>query len=68
VLSGEATHTNFKVFGLNPPGLEPTIYRSRGEHANHYATHAVYDFIIKSDCVQMIYWPVFDFYVQTLAG
>ena len=23
-------------------GLEPTIYRTRGEHANHHATDAVY--------------------------
>ena len=35
VLSGEATNTNFIVFGLTRPGLEPTIYRTRGEHANH---------------------------------
>jgi hypothetical protein len=41
VLSGEATNTNFIVFGLTRPGLESTIYRTRGEHANHYATDAV---------------------------
>ena len=41
VLSGEATNTNFIVFGSTRPGLEPTIYRTRGEHANHYATDAV---------------------------
>jgi hypothetical protein len=29
------------VFGLTRPGLEPTIYRSRGEQANHYVTDAV---------------------------
>ena len=29
------------VFGLIQPGLEPTIYRTRGEHANHYTTDAV---------------------------
>jgi hypothetical protein len=29
------------VFGLTRPGLEPTIYRTPGEHANHYATNAV---------------------------
>jgi hypothetical protein len=37
----EATNTSFIVFGLTRPGLEPTIYRTRGEHANHYATDAV---------------------------
>jgi hypothetical protein len=41
MLSGEATNTNFKVFGLTRPGLEPTIYRTRGKHGNHYATDAI---------------------------
>jgi hypothetical protein len=41
VLSGEATNTNFIVLGLTRPGFEPTIYRTRGEHANHYTTDAV---------------------------
>jgi hypothetical protein len=43
VLSGEATHINSIVFGLIRPGLEPTIYHTRGKHANHYATDAVHD-------------------------
>jgi hypothetical protein len=30
LLSGEATHTNFKVFGLTLSGIEPTIYRTQG--------------------------------------
>ena len=38
MLSGEATHTKLIVFVLTQPGLEHTIYRTRGEHANHYAT------------------------------
>ena len=29
------------VFGMTRPGLEPTIYRTRGEHCNHYATDVV---------------------------
>ena len=42
MLSGKATNTNFLVFGLTRPGLEPTIYRTRGEHiANHYVTDVV---------------------------
>jgi hypothetical protein len=41
MLSGEATNTNFKVFGLTQLGLEPTIYRTQGEHTNHYATDVV---------------------------
>jgi hypothetical protein len=38
VLSGEATHTNCRVFGLTRSGFEPTIYHTRGEHANQYTT------------------------------
>jgi hypothetical protein len=38
VLSGEATNTNFIVFGLTRPRIEPTIYWTRGEDANHYTT------------------------------
>ena len=41
MLSGEVTQIPILVFGLTRPGLEPTIYRTRGEHANHYATDAV---------------------------
>jgi hypothetical protein len=41
MFSGEATHTNFIVFGLTRLWLEPTIYHTRGEHANHYASNAV---------------------------
>ena len=36
--SGEATNTNFIVLGFTRPGLEPTIYHTLGEHANHYTT------------------------------
>ena len=38
VLSGETANINYIVFGITPPGLEPTIYRTRGEHAIHYTT------------------------------
>ena len=41
MLSGEATNTNFIVFGLTWPRLEPTIYRIRGEHDNHYTTDVI---------------------------
>jgi hypothetical protein len=41
MLGGEATNTNFIVFGLTRLGLEPTIYHTRGKHTNHYATDAV---------------------------
>jgi hypothetical protein len=40
-LSGEATNTNCIVFGLTRPGVEPTIYHTRSEHANHYTIDAV---------------------------
>jgi hypothetical protein len=42
VLSREATNTNFIVFGLTRLGLEFTIYRTQGKHANHYATDVVF--------------------------
>jgi hypothetical protein len=45
MLSGEATITNLIVFGMTRPGLEPMIYHTRGEHANHYATDAVHKFL-----------------------
>jgi len=41
MLSGEATNTNLIVFGLTRWGLKPTIYLTRGEHANHYITRVV---------------------------
>jgi hypothetical protein len=41
VLSGGATSTNVIIFGLTQQGLEPTIYSTRGENANHYAIDAV---------------------------
>jgi hypothetical protein len=50
VLSGVVTNTNFKDFGLTRPGIEPTTYRTRGEHASHYATDAVMKL-----CVVQIY-------------
>ena len=42
MLSGKATNTYLIVFGLTQPGLEPMIYHTRGEHANHYTTDAVH--------------------------
>ena len=45
MISREATNTNFIVFGLIWPGLEPTIYHTRREHAYHYATDTVVDII-----------------------
>jgi hypothetical protein len=34
---------NYQFYSLwfDPTGLEPTIYRTRGEHTNHYTTDAV---------------------------
>jgi hypothetical protein len=46
MLSGEATNTNLIVFGLTRPGIEPTIYHTQGEHANHYATDAEEEIIV----------------------
>jgi hypothetical protein len=45
--SGEATNTNFIVwFNQTRAQLKPMIYHTWGEHANHYATNAVTNFIV----------------------
>jgi len=36
LLNVEAANTNFTVFGLTQPELEPTIYHIGDEHANRY--------------------------------
>jgi hypothetical protein len=41
VRSGGATNTIFIVFDLTRPGMELVIYRTQGEHANHYTMDAV---------------------------
>ena len=41
MLSGKPTNTNVIVFGLKQSGLQPMIYRTGGEHANHYTTDVV---------------------------
>jgi hypothetical protein len=48
VLSGETANSNFIVFGLTQPRLEPTIYHTSGEHANHYATDAVENIYVEA--------------------
>ena len=47
VFSREAVNTSFIVFSLTRPGIEPTIYRTWGEHANHYTTDAVNSLLTK---------------------
>ena len=44
VLTGEETTTIFIVFDFIQSGLEHTIYRTRGEHANRHTTdeHTIY--------------------------
>ena len=42
MLSGEASNTHFIVLGLLPLVLELAIYRTQGEHSNHYTTDAVH--------------------------
>ena len=41
MLIGETTDTNFIVFVLTRLRFEPTIYRTRGKHVNHYTTDMV---------------------------
>ena len=42
VFSREEANINFMVLGLTRMGFEPTIYRIRCEHVNHYTTDAVH--------------------------
>ena len=55
--SEETTNTNFIVFVLTQPWFEPTINRTRGEHANHYTTDAVVVYVgvrdLDIDYIQM---------------
>jgi hypothetical protein len=48
------TNTNFIVFGLTRSGLEPTIYRTRGEHDNHYTNGAVQMESVWTNSVQVL--------------
>ena len=41
LLSGEATHTNFKVFDLIRLQLNIKIYHTQGKDTNHYLTDVV---------------------------
>ena len=41
MLSEEATNTNFVVFGVTSLRIEPAIYYTWGEQANHYTTDAI---------------------------
>jgi hypothetical protein len=41
VCLAEKQQIQISVFGLTRPELEPTIYRTRGGHANNYATYAI---------------------------
>ena len=42
--SGEATPANFIIIDSTRPLLELTIYRTRDEHASHYATDEKCDY------------------------
>ena len=42
MLCGELENTNFIVYTLTKPGMELTIYDTRGNHANHYTTEEIW--------------------------
>jgi hypothetical protein len=52
----EKQHIGISVFGLTRLGLEPTIYRTRGEHANHYATDAGFCYITEGNSCKLLNW------------
>ena len=41
LINSEAANANLIVFGLPQPGLESTIYHTRGDHTNNYTTDTV---------------------------
>jgi predicted lactoylglutathione lyase len=55
VFIGEAIHINITVFGLTRLGIEPTIYHTWGEHANHYTTDMVH-MRLKEGQIILIYY------------
>jgi hypothetical protein len=42
VCLAEKKQIQISVFGITQPGLEPMIYNTWGQHANQYATDAVF--------------------------
>jgi hypothetical protein len=55
VLSGEATNTNFIVFGLTRPGLEPMIYRTQGKSLHHRYMKYNNDFYTSNSFLNIIW-------------
>jgi hypothetical protein len=51
LFSSIMSRTTCTVFGLIRSGLEPTIYRTRGEHAHHYTTDVVILSRYSNQCV-----------------
>ena len=47
------------AFGLTWSGLEPTIYRTRGEQSNHYTTDVVRDMIWRYELNSQKYMQTF---------
>jgi cytochrome c biogenesis factor len=60
------TVTNLIFFCLTRPQFAPTFYRTRGEHANHYATDAVpyFYFIFIIFLIKISYCPSI-YYLKT---
>ena len=52
-LNREATNTNIIVFGFTRSGLQPTIYRTPSEHANHYINHYYYYYYNTDDVLSI---------------
>jgi hypothetical protein len=67
LLYSQATNTNFIVFGLTRPGLEPTICCTWGEHADHYTTDVVWS-PLDSSYYTKGYFSQNDAFIQSVAG
>jgi len=56
---GEKQQIPILAFGLTQPGLEPTIYRTRGKQANHYTIDVVRDMIWRYELNSQKYMQTF---------
>ena len=66
MLSGEATNTNFIVFGSTRSWLEPTIYHTRDEHANPHKLNICITSKAESLTSQTLNEQIFPHKVETL--
>ena len=68
MINGEATNTNFIVFGSTRSGLVPTIYHTWDEQANHYTTDAVRKQVKQSNFIHIHKVTLIQIVLQIVLG